>query len=213
MKNTTADNKCKHWLSAEVLQARRLEQYKYTYLSFNIKHLMKNLYLKIISTFENSKNIFYDAGVTPLETIDLFDGQPFEPNNFEFTYPAMFIDYRIEWEKGSSMRKRGTLEIEAHVMTHPGAGTENFSPRLHEGLNKLVCYELIAEIMETVSTDNVQSLVMTAEEPVMTDYCCYHLLKFNTTVYRKKRKNYFPVQNVKSDIRINHETNTGSAVY
>ncbi|MFR8080625.1 MAG: hypothetical protein ACLU6Z_02615 [Odoribacter splanchnicus] len=167
---------------------------------------MKNLYLKIIDVFEKNKNMFHEAGLMPVETIDLYDGQPFDPTNFEFTYPAVFVDYRIEWGKGNNIRKQGTLEVEIHVLTHPGPGTENFNPRMEEGLEKLEYYKLIADLMETVATDNIQRLVVTGEEPVMTDYGSYHLIKFVTTVFREKTKRYFPLSNVKPDIDIHYET-------
>lgn len=173
---------------------------------------MKNLYLKIIDVFEKNKNMFCEAGLSPVETIDLYGGQPFEPTNFEFTYPAVFIDYRIDWGKGNNMRKQGTLEIEAHILTHPGPGTENFNPRIEEGLEKLEYYELIAGLMETVATDNIQRLVMTGEEPVVTDYGSYHLIKFVTAIFREKTKRYFPLNNVKPDIDIRYETKIGSTV-
>ena len=92
------------------------------------------------------------------------------------------------------------------MLTHPGPGTENFNPRMEEGLEKLEYYKLIADLMETVATDNIQRLVVTGEEPVMTDYGSYHLIKFVTTVFREKTKRYFPLNNVKPDIDIHYET-------
>ena len=163
---------------------------------------MRNLYLKIIEAFENNKERFTDAGLLPIETIDLYDGQPDEPNNFEFTCPAIFIDYRIEWERGGSMLKKGVVQIDLHVLTHPGMSTENFNPRLPEGLNKLAYYELISELMESVATDNIATPALIGEEPVITDYFCYHLLKFNTAIYRNKGKKYTPISDVKPNIDI-----------
>lgn len=158
---------------------------------------MKNLYLKIIETIENNRGRFTDANLAPVETIDLWDGQTDEPNGFEFTCPALFIDYKIDWERGGSGIKKGVMNLDVHVLTHPGAGTESFNPRLPESLKKLEYYELVAELLETVSTDNVSNLAMIAEEPAITDYFCYHMLRFNAPVYRVRNRRYTKVEHVK----------------
>lgn len=163
---------------------------------------MKNLYLKIIETFEKNRERFAESGLLSVETIDLYDGQPDEPNNFEFTCPALFVDYDIDWERGGSSRKQGVVNVEVHVLTHPGTGTESFNPSLPEGLQKLEYYELIAELLEGVCTDNIPPLALIGEKPAITDYFCYHVLKFNTTIYRDKRKKYQKLENVKPIIDV-----------
>lgn len=160
---------------------------------------MKNLYLKIIETIENNRELFVSKGLIPVETIDLYDAQP-ESAGFEFTCPALFIDYRIEWERGGSRTKNGVLNIDVHILTQPGPGTENSNPRLPEGLNKLEYYELIAELMERVTTDNIPSLALISEEPVLTDYFCYHMLRFNAPIYKDKGNRYTKLNDVKPDI-------------
>lgn len=166
---------------------------------------MKNLYLKIVETIENSRELFTEKGLLPIETIDLYDGQPDEPNNFEFTCPALFVDYKIDWERGGSGMKRGVVNLDVHILTHPGIGTENFNPRLPEGLQKLEYYDLIAELMERVATDNVSSLALISEEPVLTDYFCYHMLRFNAPIYRHKQNRYTKLCDVKPDIVLKNE--------
>lgn len=157
---------------------------------------MKNLYLKIVETIENSRELFTEKGLLPIETIDLYDGQPDEPNNFEFTCPALFVDYKIDWERGGSGMKRGVVNLDVHILTHPGIGTESFNPRMPESLQKLEYYELLAELLETVYTDHISNLALSGEEPVITDYFCYHMLRFNAQIYRQKRNKYTKLPNV-----------------
>lgn len=166
---------------------------------------MRNLYLKIIEIIENNRELFISKGLLPVETVDLYDAQPEEPGGFEFTCPALFIDYKIEWERGGSRLKNGVLNIDVHIITQPGPGTENFNPRLPEGLQKLEYYDLIAELMERVATDNVPSLALISEEPVLTDYFCYHMLRFNAPIYRHKQNRYTKLCDVKPDIVLKNE--------
>lgn len=150
---------------------------------------MEELYKKIIETVENSRKLFIAAGLPPVETIDLYDGQPEEPEKFEFTCPALFVDYKIAWERGGISQKRGEITVEVHVLTHSGGGTEHFSRRLPEGLSKIKYYALLANLLETVETETVSRLALIAEEPIVTDYFCYHLLRFNAAIRRVKETN------------------------
>lgn len=151
---------------------------------------MKNLYLKIIETLENGKEEFITRGLIPIETIDLYDGQPEHPEDFEFTCPALFIDYRIDWERGGPEIKKGVISLDIHVVTHPGTGTENFSTQLPDALKILDYYEVITSLMEKVGTDQVPPLALISEEPAQTDYFCYHILRFNATITRTKERRF-----------------------
>lgn len=167
---------------------------------------MKNLYLKIIETLENGKEKFLAKGLEPIETIDLYDGQPEHPEDFEFTSPALFIDYRIDWERGGSEVKKGVVSLDIHVVTHPGAGTESFSSALPDALKILDYYEVVASLVENVETEHVSSLALIGEEPVVTDYLCYHILRFNAAITREKERRFIKLKGmsltVNSDKRI-----------
>lgn len=145
---------------------------------------MKNLYLKIIETIENWREEFTARGLLPVETIDLYDGQPEDPEKFEFTAPALFVDYAIEWERGGSAQKRGIITLEIHVLTQPEGNSENFSSNLPEALKKIEFYNAVSDLLETVYTDNISRLALIEEKPVQTEYYCYHLLKFNAAIVR-----------------------------
>lgn len=161
---------------------------------------MRNLYLKIIETLENGKEEFISRGLEPIETIDLYDAQPEHPEDFEFTCPALFIDYRIDWERGGPEVKRGVIGLDFHVVTHPGAGTENFSAMLPDALKILDYYEVITSLMEKVETEQVPPLALISEEPAETDYYCYHILRFNSTITRVKERRFFKLKGMNLDV-------------
>lgn len=56
---------------------------------------MKELYTTIQHLFstEETKAVFNEAHLYPPEFIDLYNGQPESPEEFEFTTPALFLDY------------------------------------------------------------------------------------------------------------------------
>ena len=61
---------------------------------------MNFLLQKIYRTFEANNSLLTDAGLQPVGTIDLYRGQPLNPEGFEYyEIPALFIDYSIAWER------------------------------------------------------------------------------------------------------------------
>ena len=81
---------------------------------------MKQLYKSIQSLFKSPETLqlFQQLNFCPPEFIDLYNGQPESPDDFEFTTPALFIDYSISWDKAGTMRL-GTLTLEVHILTDP----------------------------------------------------------------------------------------------
>ena len=55
-------------------------------------------------------------------------GQPNHPEDFEFTLPAVFIEYAADYDGE-------TFDLILHVVQDFGADTENFSPERNNGLN------------------------------------------------------------------------------
>lgn len=163
---------------------------------------MKNLYLKIIETLENGKDKFLLRGLAPIETIDLYNGQTEHPEDFEFTCPALFIDYRIDWERGGAVIKKGVVSLDMHVVTHPGPGTESFSSALPDALKILDYYEIITALLEKVETENVSSLALISEEPMQTDYFCYHILRFSTVITRGKEYRYIKLKDIDLNVTL-----------
>lgn len=147
---------------------------------------MKELYTAIQDLFKQKETVkvFNGKKLRVPEFIDLYNGQPEEPNEFEFTLPALFIDYSIAWDRAGTMRK-GELTVEVHVLAEPGEETDNLNVPL-SGLDKVDYYETISDLLEDLSTSETSKLVLKGEKPVATDYFNYHLLTFSCTISRRR---------------------------
>jgi len=147
---------------------------------------MKELYTTIQNLFstEATKAVFNEVHLYPPEFIDLYNGQPESPEEFEFTTPALFLDYSINWERSGSMR-RGELTLEVHVLTDPTPETDNLPPAI-EGMEKITYYETISDLLEDLSTSETSGLILKGERPITTDYFNYHLLTFSCTISRRR---------------------------
>lgn len=98
------------------------------------------------------------------------------PEDFEFSTPALFIDYSVSWERAGAMR-RGELTLDVHVLTDPTAETDNLTSEI-EGLEKITYYETVSNILEDLATSETSGLVLKGERPVATDYFNYHYSLF-----------------------------------
>lgn len=147
---------------------------------------MKQLYNSIQSLFHSPETLqlFRQLNLCPPQFIDLYNGQPESPEDFEFTTPAIFIDYSISWDKAGTMRL-GTLTLEVHILTDPTPETDNLTTPL-SGLEKVDYYETISDLLESLSTSETSALVLTSERPVTTDYFNYHAITFNCTISRRR---------------------------
>jgi hypothetical protein len=145
---------------------------------------MKILYQAILTAFQSNAEIFTNDGLIPPVFIDLYDSQPEIPDQFEFLCPAVFLDYSIVWDK-NGMQRIGTITMDVHVLTDATPSTSNISGRLPEGLKKIDYYETVVNILEGITTEETNGLVLVSERPVSTDYFNYHILTFNCTISRK----------------------------
>ena len=122
---------------------------------------MKQLYKSIQSLFKSPETLqlFQQLNFCPPEFIDLYNGQPESPDDFEFTTPALFIDYSISWDKAGTMRL-GTLTLEVHILTDPTPETDNLTAPL-SGLEKVDYYETISDLLEGLSTSETSAITFT----------------------------------------------------
>lgn len=133
---------------------------------------METIYNAIIARFEAEKNRFNGAK-TPF--MDVYMGQPLNPEEFEFTLPAVFIDYGIDW--GQEL-----LRIEAHVVSDFGWETDNKSLKRAEGLEYLRLLALVRRLIKGVRTAGTGQLRPRSETPRTTDYYHYHVLSFEASI-------------------------------
>ena len=147
---------------------------------------MKELYTTIQNLFstEATKAVFRESDLYPPEFIDLYNGQPESPEEFEFTTPALFLDYSLNWERSGEMR-RGELTLEVHVLTDPTPETDNLPPTI-EGMERIIYYETISDLLEDLATSETSGLILKQERPITTDYFNYHLLTFSCAISRRR---------------------------
>lgn len=147
---------------------------------------MKQLYKSIQQLFRQPETIeaFTALNLYAPAFIDLYNGQPESPDDFEFTTPALFIDYSIDWEKAGTMRK-GQLTLEVHVLTDQTPETDSLADS-PDGLEKIDYYETVSNLLEDLSTCETSTLTLKGERPVSTDYFNYHLLTFTCTISRRR---------------------------
>lgn len=146
---------------------------------------MKNLYLKIINTLTANPQNFQAAGLPPVRHIDIYDAQPENYDHFEFTLPAIFIDYSIAWQPHPGRTKTGNLTLQCHVLTHPFASASSGSDHITNGLTRLTYYQFIADQLEGITTPTTGYLTLQSETPVITDYFTYHCLTFHAPLTRR----------------------------
>jgi hypothetical protein len=147
---------------------------------------MKQLYKAIQNLFRQNDAIscFEAANLKAPDFIDLYNGQPEAPEEFEFTTPALFIDYSITWDRGGSMR-RGELTLEVHVLTAESEDTDNLNAELR-GMDKIDYYEMVSDLLEDLETCETGKLILKNERPAVTDYFNYHILTFTCTISRRR---------------------------
>mgnify|MGYP003592875089 FL=1 len=71
---------------------------------------MVQLFPIIQQAFEDKKAWFTDNGLPAIAFIDMYMGQPLNPEEFEFILPAVFIDYSIDWQQE-------LIQVDAHILT------------------------------------------------------------------------------------------------
>ena len=135
---------------------------------------MYPIYNAILAAFESQKTLFTKNHLKP-PFIDVFLGQPSDPEAFEFVTPAIFIDYSIDW-------RNCVLTIEAHVVDDPGEETNNHNPKRDQGLDHLRYLAICRHIINGVSAYGTKKLRPSTERPVTTDYFQYHQQNFETLI-------------------------------
>lgn len=139
---------------------------------------MVHLFLKIYEAFEASKTVFEQAGLKPIAHIDKYRGQPLNPAQFEYyDLPALFIDWRITWEKVGKAYD-GTVSLDCHLVTDATWDTNNLSTNKEEGLKNVVYHALVRSILDDLESEHTGKLKRIDENPVDTGVVNYQLLRY-----------------------------------
>lgn len=144
---------------------------------------MNLLLQKIYEVFDANKNIFTAAGLQTLQTIDRYRRQPIEPEKFEFYQtPALFIDYRIAWERtGKKYDGRGILDV--HVVTDNPFNTGNIFTNKEEALKQIFWFKIARKLLDNLESENTGKLYRIDERPVDTGVIVYHVLSYGFNYY------------------------------
>jgi hypothetical protein len=114
--------------------------------------MINKLYNTILNKFEDKKQLLIDAGITEALMVDMFMGQPNNPDAFEMTTPAVFIDYSIDWQNE-------VVYIDAHVIMDYEQETENFSLNRELGLRYLNLLAFVRYCLHGLKSEDLGKMV------------------------------------------------------
>jgi len=137
---------------------------------------MYPIYEALLTKFEAKKVLFTKNGlIAPF--IDLYQGQPLAPKEFEFTLPALFFDYSIDY-------RNNIFTLEAHVIDEFMEETDSVNPKRLEGLDHLRYLAICRYIINNTSAAGLgfKKLKVDSEKPITTDYYYYHQINFQCCI-------------------------------
>ena len=133
---------------------------------------MKQYISMILSAIEAHSEDFANAGVTPPQTVDVYMGQPSKPEDFEFSLPAVFVDYAADYDGE-------VFDLYLHVLQDFADDTENFAPNREQGLEYLTFLTVLKRILNGIKMKPVFGVLRPYQEsPVLTEFYQYHMLAF-----------------------------------
>jgi hypothetical protein len=162
---------------------------------------MKELYKRIYELFAANQQLFIDAGLQPVATIDRWRNQTTNPERFDiYPLPALFVGYRTQWDK-PGRNYRATHSIDVHVVLDEPWHTGNIYTGYEDALEKLMYYELVDQLLDgLVITQNFAPLQKEADVPVDTGVICYTILSYTTTIEKAPADKQYIIVN---DVTVN----------
>jgi hypothetical protein len=151
---------------------------------------MEAVYKKIVDTFNDHPEVFTDRKLPVMRQIDIYLGQPDDPENFEVFCPAMFIDWQINPGANSEPDK---LIIELHIIQEPGTPTDNFTPTLDNGLEYMRLLNAAKYLINKLKTDETTPFVYAGERPRVTPFFKYHVISYSCNIDQYKDSIHRPV--------------------
>jgi hypothetical protein len=138
---------------------------------------MYRIYNKILETLNEKASVFEGEGLPVPAVVDVFAGQPSNPEQFEFALPAVFFDYSADYEGE-------TLYVYLHVLTDFMEDTENIAPNRNKGLDYFRFLNLVKRCIKGIKIPPVfGALLLYQETPVQTEYFNYHQLTFRCALH------------------------------
>lgn len=145
---------------------------------------MEELIKKIYQVLDDNQSVFTAAQLSPVKTIDLYKGQPINPEIFEFfETPALFLNHNITWSLVGKTYQ-GELTIEAHLLIDsPFEGTANIFTNHEEALRRNFYHKLVRKILDGIETNETTKLIRVSERPVDTGVVVYHILEYRCQIF------------------------------
>lgn len=140
---------------------------------------METIYLAILKTFKDNKQVFLDRHLPVIRTIDINIGQPDDAENFEFFCPAIFISWDI---KPNLSSEPDSLTLDFHILQEPKGHTESFSNVETVGMEYTKLLLACKYLLNSLRTDATTPLKYAGERQAATPYFRYHILTYTCSI-------------------------------
>jgi len=137
--------------------------------------------LELYNAFEANKSKFTNRGLSGSFFLDVYRGQPLEPELYEyFSLPAIFIDYSMQ---GQGQNKPRLVTMTAHIVTDEMPDASNISEQKTVGLNRLLYNLTIQEILEGCKLGSSSPLKFQDEQMIDAEVNNYHTQSWQFEAY------------------------------
>lgn len=144
---------------------------------------MEALITKVYEVFAANQQLFIDAGLQPIRTVDKFRGQTTQPEKFEYyPIPAIFIFWRTKWEKEGKIYV-GKTQLDFHVVNDEPSDTASIFTNYEEALKETFFYKSVQKVLDNLEAEGISKLVRSDDLTVDTGVVCYNILSYTTTIY------------------------------
>lgn len=144
---------------------------------------MKIPFLNLYAIVAAEKQKFEEQGLNGNFFMDIYRGQPEDPEQYEFfSLPAIFIDYT---NTGQGKDKPRLIQITLHLLIDEENDMNNFAPDNIAGMNRFVYCAILQEILEGKKLVNNSALKFVSEVPIDNPVADYHSIIFEFESFAK----------------------------
>jgi hypothetical protein len=144
---------------------------------------MKIPFLNLYTIIEAEKQKFEDQGLNGSFFIDIYRGQPEDPEQHEFfSLPAIFIDYSTT---GQGKDKPRLIQITLHLLIDEENDMSNVASDNVAGMNRFVYCSILQEILEGRKLVANSPLKFLSEVPIDNPVADYHRMIFEFESFAK----------------------------
>lgn len=140
---------------------------------------MEQVYLAILKTFRENKQVFIDRHLPEIRQIDINIGQPDDPENFEVFCPAIFISWDI---KPGNAGDPDSLTLDFHLLQEPKGHTESYSNVETVGIEYMRLINACKYLINKLRTVTTTPLRWAGERQAATPYFRYHIATYTCSI-------------------------------